>query len=60
MELKDFRVLLEIEKLRSISLAARSLYVSQPGLSQSLHSYEQQIGFQIFERVYHHRRSHSM
>lgn len=53
MELKDFRTLLEIEKLGSISLAARSLYVSQPGLSQFLHSYEQQMGFPIFERVSH-------
>lgn len=30
MELKDFRTLLEIETKGSISLAARSLYVSQP------------------------------
>ena len=36
MELKDFRTLLEIERLGSISLAARTLYVSQPGLSQFL------------------------
>lgn len=51
MELKDFRTLLEIEKLGSISLAARSLYISQPGLSQFLHSYEQQLGFEVFERI---------
>ncbi len=53
MELKDFRTLLEIETKGSISLAARSLYVSQPGLSQFLHSYEEQLGFAIFERVSH-------
>lgn len=53
MELKDFRTLLEIEKTGSISLAARSLYVSQPGLSQFLHAYEQQLGFLMFERVSH-------
>lgn len=53
MELKDFRTLLEIGKTGSISLAARSLYVSQPGLSQFLHTYEQQLGFPIFERVSH-------
>lgn len=51
MELKDFRTLTEIAKTGSISLAARSLYVSQPGLSQFLHTYEQQLGFPIFERV---------
>lgn len=51
MELKEFRTLLEIEKLGSISLAAKSLYVSQPGLSQFLHSYERQLGFPVFERV---------
>ena len=53
MDLKDFRTLIEIEKLGSISLAARSLYVSQPGLSQFLRGCEQQLGFHIFERVSH-------
>lgn len=51
MELKDFRTLLEIERTGSISLAARSLYVSQPGLSQFLHTYERSLGFLLFERV---------
>ncbi len=51
MEMKEFRTLLEIEKVGSISLAAKSLYISQPGLSQFLHSYEREIGFVIFERV---------
>lgn len=51
MEMKEFRTLLEIEKVGSISLAAKSLYVSQPGLSQFLHNYEREIGFSIFERM---------
>ncbi len=50
MEMKEFRTLLEIEKVRSISLAAKSLYISQPGLSQFLQNYEREIGFAIFER----------
>lgn len=53
MELKDFRTLLEIERLGSISLAARTLYVSQPGLSQFLQNYEQSLGFPVFERISH-------
>lgn len=50
MRLTQIKQILEIEKCTSISQAARNLYISQPGLSASLHDFETEIGTTLFAR----------
>jgi len=50
MRLEQLQYIIEIEKEKSISKAAKSLYIGQPALSASLSSLEKEIGVNIFER----------
>lgn len=47
---RELEYILAIEKYRSISKAAASLYVSQPTLSKFLSTYENQLGTKLFEK----------
>jgi len=51
MKLEQLVYALEICKAGSFSKAAQNLYVSQPNLSVSIKSLEQELGFNIFERI---------
>lgn len=50
MRLEHLHHIIEIEKHKSISQTAKSLYISQPSLSASLSNLEQEIGVKIFQR----------
>ena len=50
MRLEHFLYVVEIAKHRSLSKAARNLYITQPSLSVSLQNLENELGFQVFER----------
>ncbi|HIR09262.1 MAG TPA: LysR family transcriptional regulator [Candidatus Avoscillospira stercoripullorum] len=51
MNTQHLQYIVEIERTRSISQAAKNLYLSQPNLSRVLHELEEQLGFAIFERT---------
>lgn len=51
MRLEQLQQIIEIEKQRSISKAAKALFMGQPSLSGSLNSLESEIGVRIFERT---------
>ena len=51
MRLEQLRQIVAIEKCKSISKAAKELYVGQPALSSSLNSLEKEIHVQIFQRT---------
>ncbi len=50
MRIEQLRQIAEIKKQRSISMAARQLYMAQPSLSTVLSNFEKEIGVQIFKR----------
>lgn len=50
MVFRQFRYILKVAELGSISKAAQKLYVSQPSLSQLIASVEKKIGAPIFDR----------
>lgn len=51
MKLEQFRYLLEINRLQSISAASRTLHIGQTTLSSIVKSCEREIGFTIFLRT---------
>ena len=51
MRLEQLQYIVEIEKQKSISKAARALYMGQPTLSSALNSLEDEIGVRLFERT---------
>lgn len=51
MRLEHFRYLLEVNRLHSISAAARRLHINQTTLSAIIKSAEEEIGFPIFQRT---------
>lgn len=51
MRLEQLQQIVEIEKQRSISKAAKALYMGQPALSGALSSLEDEIGVRLFERT---------
>ena len=51
MKLEHFRYLLEINRLHSISAAARSLHISQTTLSSVVKNIETELGFPVFQRT---------
>lgn len=51
MRLEQLHQLIEIEKQQSVSKAAKALYMSQPALSGTLNSLENEIGVRLFERT---------
>jgi DNA-binding transcriptional LysR family regulator len=50
MKLQQLIYVVEIEKYKSMSKAAKKLFVSQPNLSSSIKNLENEIGITIFER----------
>ena len=50
MKIEQLRHIIAIEKYKSVSKAAKALYMGQPSLSGSLNSLEKRIGVQIFNR----------
>ncbi len=51
MNLHQMKYLIEIEKQGSITKAAQALFISQPSLSNSIKSLENELGFTIFLRT---------
>lgn len=51
MKIEQLEQIIEINKQRSISKAAKALFVRQPTLSTSLNNLESEIGVRIFERT---------
>ena len=51
MKLEHFRYLLTIDRLRSISSAARELHIRQTTLSAIVKSAEEELGYVLFERA---------
>ena len=52
MNIKHLQYMIEIERVGSISQAAKNLYVGQPNLSRILREVEDSVGFTIFERTH--------
>lgn len=50
MDTNVLRCLLEVEASKSITLAAKHLYVSQPALTKQISKLEKDLGFKIFDR----------
>ncbi len=50
MQLKQLSYFVTIIESKSFSRAAKKLYISQPSLSQSIHSLEQELGFSLLIR----------
>ena len=48
MHLKQLQYTLEVAKCKSFSKAAKKLYVSQPSLSTSISSFEEELGLTLF------------
>lgn len=51
MTLQQLKYVIEVSRSRSISKAARNLFISQPSLSNALKELEQEIGITIFLRT---------
>lgn len=51
MKLEQINYILEIARLGSINKAAKSLFITQPNLSFSIRSLENEVGFRIFDRT---------
>ena len=52
MNIKHLQYMIEIERVGSISQAAKNLYVGQPNLSRILKEVEDTVGFAIFDRTH--------
>lgn len=50
MNIQQIIYIVEINKYNSFSVAANSLFISQPRLSQAVKDLESELGFEIFER----------
>lgn len=50
MELSQLRYFLTVAGCQNVSAAAKTLYISQPTLSQSISRLENDLGFELFER----------
>lgn len=50
MNIQQIIYIVEINKYNSFSVAANSLFISQPRLSQAVKDLEAELGFEIFER----------
>src|SRR4051812_31662460 len=51
MNLNTFRVFLTVFERRSMTQAASQLHLTQSGISQHIRSLEEELGFDLFERV---------
>lgn len=50
MELKQLECFLMVSKLKSFTLAAEQLYISQPGVTTAIKKLEEELGVQLFVR----------
>lgn len=50
MNLEQFRYIKEVALCRSISKAAKQLYMTQPTISNAIHNFEEEVGYKIFQR----------
>ncbi|KON89967.1 hypothetical protein AF332_26180 [Sporosarcina globispora] len=50
MNIDQLKYIVEVGKTNSIGLAAETLYLTQPALSQSISSLEKELGIQLFSR----------
>lgn len=50
MNLNVLRYIIEVERSRSITGAAKQLFISQPNLSRDIRELEEEIGFTVFTR----------
>lgn len=50
LQVEYMRYIVEVEKTRNISLAAKRLHVSQPNISQGIKKVETELGIILFER----------
>ncbi len=50
MTTQQLTYVIAVAECQSISKAAEKLYVTQPSLSQYIHSIEKQLGVQLFDR----------
>ena len=50
MNLEQFRYIKEVAACRSISKAAKQLYLTQPTISNAIHNFEEELGYKIFQR----------
>ena len=48
MDTSIFRYVLEVEKYRNITQAAKRLFISQPALTKQLNKLEKELGFSPF------------
>lgn len=51
MHLKQLQYIVEVAKCKSFSKASKKLYVTQPSLSTSISSFEEEMGMTIFHRT---------
>ena len=51
MRIEHLQFIVEVAKYKSISTAAKKLYISQTGLSTIVNSLEQELNIQIFKRT---------
>ncbi|TCS81477.1 LysR family transcriptional regulator [Pectinatus cerevisiiphilus] len=50
MELRQLEYFLMVSKLKSFTRAAERLYISQPAVTNTIHSLEDELGIQLFDR----------
>ena len=51
MQLDDIEVLVTVAETKSLSQAAKRLYMSRPGLSQKIANIESRFGMKLYERT---------
>ena len=50
MNLEQFRYIKEVSQCRSISKAAKQLFLTQPTISNAIHNFEEEVGYKVFRR----------
>lgn len=50
MDFREFQYVVTIADCRSITEAAKQLYISQPSLSYALSKIEKEVGMKLFDR----------
>ena len=50
MNLEQFRYIKEVAQCRSISKAAKQLFLTQPTISNAIHNFEEEVGYKVFRR----------
>lgn len=53
MRLEQFQYVVEIARYKSMSKAAKKLFITQPSLSIAIQNLEEELGYQIFRRSSH-------